>query len=135
MPYPRPVRIVGVILLWTVTILMAFNLGEHGLDKFQNAEGWQYWFAEVWRYPTWFRAFIGTAELGGAILLLWPRTASYAALGLIVIMLGAFWTVTTKQSDLSSFDPVFNALLLGIVVMGRWKHRWGGSASANVGSA
>ena len=78
---------------------------------------------DVWGYPAWFRTFIGVAEIGGGLLLVLPRTAPYAAAALITIMLGAFWTVTTKQSDLSWFDPLFGIFLYSIVLAARWPLR------------
>lgn len=120
----RWARIAGQVALWLVTLLIALTMFDAGVGKFKNATGWQHWFVEVWGYPGWFRVFIGVGEIVGAVLLLWPRLASYAASGLIVIMLGAFVTVTTMPTDLSWFDPLFNATLLGIVLAGRWSARY-----------
>jgi uncharacterized membrane protein YphA (DoxX/SURF4 family) len=117
------VKLAGLILLWLVSALTALQMLDAGWGKFESAEGWQHWMVEVWGYPSWFRTFIGLAEMAGGALLLWPRTASWAATGLIVIMLGAFWTVTTKPSDLSSLDPVINIALLLIVCVGWWPRR------------
>jgi len=116
-------KFAGLTLLWLVSALTALQMLDAGWGKFESAEGWQHWMVEVWGYPSWFRTFIGLAEMAGGALVLWPRTASWAAAGLIVIMLGAFWTVTTKPSDLSSLDPVINIVLLLIVCVGWWSRR------------
>ena len=120
----RFVGVAGRAALWLVTALAALVMFNAGLDKFTSAQGWQHWFTEVWGYPVWLRALVGVAESAGALLLLWPRTASYSAGALIVIMLGAFWTVTTKPSDLSAFDPALNTALLTLVLAGWWSRRY-----------
>jgi len=119
----RVMRVAGRIGLWLATALATVTLFNAGLGKFASAPGWQHWFVDVWGYPTWFRVLIGLAEAGGALLLLWPRLASYSAAGLIIIMAGAFWTVTTQPTDLSAVDPVVNAALLAIVAFGWWPRR------------
>ncbi len=64
-----------------------------------------------------FRLFIGSAELSGAIGLWIPRLAFWAALGLIVIMLGAIYTHVTHGEAM--FAPLVAALLLGFVAWAR----------------
>ena len=120
----RPLRVVGQTMLWLLTALVAMGLWDAGLGKFTSAAGWQHWFVEVWHYPTWFRSVIGVGEAGGAVLLILPATASYAGVLLTVIMLGAFWTVTTKEADLSAVDPMATAIVLLIVVAARWPRRY-----------
>ncbi len=120
----RAFRIVGQTVLWLLTALVAMGLWDAGLGKFTSAAGWQHWFVEIWGYPTWFRSVIGVGEASGAVLLLPPATASYAAALLTVIMLGAFWTVTTKEADLSAVDPMVTAIVLLIVFAARWPRRY-----------
>lgn len=115
-------RLAWLTFLWLVTVLTTISLGDKGLDKFTHAEGWQHWFVR-WGYPAWFASVIGVAEAAGALLLLIPSLASYAAGLLIVIMAGAFYTVTTNETDLSAVDPVVFAVLLLIVLLGRWRSR------------
>ncbi len=45
-------------------------------------------FAKV-GFGQWFRVLTGTLEVGGAIALLVPRTAAFAAAGLAIVMVGA----------------------------------------------
>lgn len=119
----RIARVVGLILLWMVTLLATAVMGKAGFGKFESTEGWQYWF-QRWGYAPWFVYVIGVAELGGALLLLIPRMASYAAALLIAVMIGAFITVSTNQTDLSAVDPVINSVILAVVLAGRWTSRW-----------
>lgn len=123
MTWPRLTRTAAQAALWLVTILIGLSMFDAGIGKFQDAAGWQHWFVEVWGYPVWFRALIGGVEMAGAVLLLWPRVASYAAGGLIIVMIGALVTVTTKPTDLSWVDPLLNSVLLMIVLAGRWSVR------------
>lgn len=116
-------KLAALTLLWLVSALIALQMLDAGWGKFESAEGWHHWMVEVWGYPDWLQTFIGLAEMAGGALLLWPRSATWAAAGLIVIMLGAFWTVTTKPADLSSIDPVINIILLLIVGVGWWPRR------------
>lgn len=120
----RVLGIGGQAGLWLLTAFVAMGLWDAGLGKFTSAAGWQHWFVEVWGYPTWFRSVIGVSEASGAVLLIVPATASYAAALLSVIMLGAFWTVTTKETDLSAVDPMVTAIVLLIVLAARWPRRY-----------
>jgi len=111
-------RILGLSLLWLVSAAAALTLGNAGYGKFADAAGWTHWF-ETWGFATWFVTVIGVVELGGAILLLVPSAAPYAAGLLIAVMIGALYTVSTKASDLSQIDPIINIVLLGSVLAGR----------------
>ena len=64
-----------------------------------------------------FRMFIGAAEISGAIGLWIPRLAFWAALGLIVIMLGAIYTHITNAE--APFPPLVAAVLLAFVAWAR----------------
>ncbi len=127
-------RIVGAAMLWIVSILEFLSMGVAGLSKFQG-EQWQNMFVG-WGYTWWFALVIGGAEMLGALLLLVPRFASYAASMLIVIMLGAIWTVVspTNETQLGPGIPAINIAVLSIILYARWRRRWrpggGGSAAA-----
>lgn len=109
-------------LLWLVTLLAASTLLNAGLSKFASHAGWVHWFVR-WGYPAWFVTVIGLIEAGGAVLLVFPAIASYAAASLIVVMVAAFYTVLTNETDLSWFDPLFNTALLVLLLVGRWPRR------------
>ncbi len=85
---------------------------------------WIGYFAEF-GYPAWFSYAIGALEIAGVALLLIPRIAPYAALGLVVIMLGALQAVTTHETALGADGPIVHLVLLGIILAGRWRGRWG----------
>ena len=97
---------------------------EHaGLGKFQNLDGWLYWFARF-GYPPQMSLVVGALELVGAGLLLIPRLAPYAAMMLAVIMFGALEAVLTTETDLGWFDPALHLVFLAIIGTVHWKRRW-----------
>lgn len=109
--------------LWLLTVLEWLGMGAAGLSKF-SGDGWQRMF-EGWGYSAWFALFIGAAELGLATLLLIPRLTSYAAVGLIVIMVGAIFTVLTNETELGPGIPTIHILVLTLLAWARWPRRWG----------
>jgi len=107
--------------LW-VLIVFEMQIGLTGVGKLGSGQ-WQAWF-EGWGYAPWFVVSIGVAEIGGAVMLLVKKLASYAAMLLIAIMVGALWTVTTKESQLGPDGPIIHLVGLSLLLWGRWKHRW-----------
>ena len=93
-------RRAATVLVWLVTIWETLTMGLSGAAKFMG-DTWQLMFA-TWGYPVWFTSVVGVLEIGGALLLLVPRAAPYAAAGLIVVMVGALVTELV-QSQLGVF--------------------------------
>jgi len=116
------VRKAGRIGLWILILLEVLGMGAAGLSKFQG-DGWQLLF-ESWGYAGWFALVIGALELSCALLLAVPRVASYAASVLIVIMLGAIWTVSTNDTELGQGIPLIHVVVLSIILQARWQSRW-----------
>ncbi len=117
-------RTVGAAMLWILTILELLGIGVAGLSKFQG-EVWQNMFVG-WGYTAWFALVIGGAEMLGGLLLVVPRFASYAASMLIVIMLGAIWTVVspTNETGLGPGIPTIHIAVLSIILYARRGRRW-----------
>jgi len=65
-------KMAGKILLWLITLFLAFIFIRQGLNKFPEHGGWARAFA-AWHFPIWFRYVIGVVELAAGILILWPR--------------------------------------------------------------
>ena len=107
--------------VWAL-IVFELQIGLTGVAKFGDGP-WRAWF-EGWGYPPWFLLAIGIAELGGAVTLIMKKFASYAAMLLIGIMMGALWTVTIKESQLGPDGPIIHIVILSLILWGRWKHRW-----------
>ena len=77
-------RIVGLVLLWIITVLLALQFAAAGASKFSSQGGWVQMFTH-WGFPGWFRVAIGVAEVAAAVLLLVPRTARYGAVVVVVM--------------------------------------------------
>lgn len=109
------------LTLWAVTCLVAAMFLLSGVPKLFDP-GWVDRFAR-WGYAEWFVYLIAVLEILGAIGLLVPKTAAYAALGLIIIMLGAMYThLTHDQSNRIIWNLVY-ILLLGFIAIRRWQQR------------
>jgi len=117
------VRWVARIGFWLILILEVLAMGSAGLSKFENVDGWLYWFARF-GYPPRMALLIGAVEFAGAGLLLLPRFAVYAALVLGIVMVGALEAVLTTPTDLSWFDPILHMAFLAIIAADQWKRRW-----------
>ena len=122
-------RRIGIALLWIATVLEALGMGLAGFSKFGNMEAWMGMF-ERWGYPAWFSLVVGGSEMAGAVLLLVPRLASWAAIFLGVVMLGALATVIVNDSSLGVAAPIGNMVGLAIVGTWRWNRRWRPGADA-----
>jgi putative oxidoreductase len=99
------------IALWAIQILLAaFLLIASAAPKFAGQRDAVESFAEI-GWGQWFRYVTGAVEATGAIGLLIPRLAGWAALGLICLMIGAVLT------QVLVLDPAFALLpaVLGVV--------------------
>lgn len=85
------VRIALEVLLWAVSLLLITVFVRAGWAKFDESSGWARAFL-TWGYPIWFRLLIGVLELAASLLLVWPRTAAYGAMIILVVMLGGMRT-------------------------------------------
>jgi uncharacterized membrane protein YphA (DoxX/SURF4 family) len=114
--------------LWIVQGLLAALFGVAGIMKIfmtKNAQKMWGWAADR---PVGFVRFVGTADILGAIGILFPEITGIlplltpvAAIGLIVIQLLAIFTVHIPRKELNALP--FNVLLLAMAVfaaVGRW---------------
>ena len=69
-----------------------------------------------WGYPDRFYLIIGILELSGAILLLVPKVSKYAAIGLIIIMIGAFITHLLHDPIQEILRPLIFTFFLGAIL-------------------
>ena len=108
------------VVTWILTaflILMFFNAG---IRKFNPDGLWALMFRNF-GFPVWFLFLIGALEVGGAVLLIWPRTTFYGALSLATIMVGAIITMRAHPRNLP--QPIVALLLCSVVAALRWKKR------------
>lgn len=104
------------IIAWILQVLLAVMFIKAGFGKLSGLEGTMKMFSGM-GMPGWFGGFIGAAELLGGIGLLIPRTVRLAALGLIVIMVGAVFMHATKIPGGISGGGFAIGLLVALVVV------------------
>ncbi|HVI00392.1 MAG TPA: DoxX family protein [Enhygromyxa sp.] len=111
------------LALWIISGLLAFLFIVSGGAKFVGMMHEQF---QAWGYTRDFAVMIGIMEMLGAVGLLFKRTAGWAALGLMVIMLGAAWTHATRQEYVALTTPIAVFAALAFVAWGRgltWRTR------------
>ena len=104
---------VKTAVLWTATALLAALFALAGFMKLVSADAATQ-FAAV-GYPYWFCILIGAIEVVGAVALLVPRTAFYAAVGLGVVMVGAVFTVLLHAQAAQAVVPFVVLVVLAAV--------------------
>ena len=77
----------ALVLVWIVTILLAFIFLNAGRGKF--ADGFWTLLFQRWGLPHWFQLTIGVEEVIAAALLVWPKTARLGAVLVAATMVGA----------------------------------------------
>lgn len=105
---------------WILTLLLAVLMAGPGSQKFTGTT-WQRMFRE-WGYPEGFYLVIGAVEVIGGIALLIPRVASYSAIMLSIVMVGAAATHVIAADRNPTGELVF-ASLLGVIAWIRWRDR------------
>ena len=109
------------VALWATSVLLAFFFVAMGLPKILGMGGWAGRF-DAWGYPAWFVVLAGVGEIGGAIMLLIPPSATSGAAGLSVIMLGAVATHLFYGENARVVAPL---LLLALLTLLAWARRPG----------
>jgi putative oxidoreductase len=105
------------IIAWILQALLAAMFIYSGGHKLMDLAGTTQMF-ESMGMPGWFAGLIGGAELLGGIGLLVPRTVRLAAMGLIIIMIGAVFMHATKiPGGLAKGVPAMVCLLLLVAVL------------------
>jgi len=105
------------IILWTAIALLALQFTAAGLGKFTG--DWNAKFIQ-WGYPLFFVYAVGVVEIGGMIGLFIGKVRKWAALLLIVTMLGA--AVTHLMND--EFPKlIHNGVLIGLLYLVYWLDR------------
>lgn len=113
---------VKTVISWIIQILLAafYILAAFGklISKPQVIAMFRHW-----GFPDKFYLVIGVLELSGAIGLLIPQMAGYAAAGLIVLMIGAGATHLINGEGLQVLRPLIFIVFLTVVVI--LKRPWG----------
>ena len=105
---------------WLLTIALAILMAGPGSEKF-TSNTWERMFRR-WGYPEHFYLVIGAIEVLGGLLLLVPKTASYSAIVLAIVMIGASATQILRGGRNGVGEMVFASLLVLLAII-RWKDR------------
>jgi putative oxidoreductase len=105
---------------WILTLLLALLMAGPGSQKFTSPV-WERMF-RTWGYPDGFYLVIGAVEVIGGIALLIPRVASYSAVMLAVVMIGAAATQILRGGRNGVGEIVFASLLCVLAAI-RWRDR------------
>ena len=103
------------VISWIVQVLLAalyvLTSSAKLIGRPQTIERFRHW-----GFPEKFYFVIGVLELLGAIGLLIPRLAGYAAIGLILLMIGAAATHLVNGEGLQVLRPLIFIVFLAFVV-------------------
>ena len=105
-------------VLWSLSGLVALTFFAAGAGKVGAVKPSPENFARWGLSPTIMRA-VGVAEILGAIGLLIPRAAPFAAVGLCLLMLGALRTGVVHKEPLHIALPAVLVALLALVLYAR----------------
>ncbi|WP_306640558.1 DoxX family protein [Sanyastnella coralliicola] len=104
------------IVVIIITILLAAWMILAGVGKLmQPEEVLQMW--DKWGYPAAFMMFIGVAEIAGSIGLFIPKFRKLAALGLIIIMIGAVVTHGINDEYSNLMGPIIAIFMLVLTIV------------------
>jgi putative oxidoreductase len=117
---------------WVLTLLLAVVMVGPGSSKF-TGRTWERMFRQ-WGYPDGFYLVIGAIEVIGGVALLVPRLASYSAILLSLVMVGAAATQILRGGRNGVGEIVF-AVLLALIAVIRWRDRWRPKAPMTIAAA
>lgn len=109
-----------LVLAWIVGLYLAQMYVKMGWVKFDPQGFWTASF-ERWGYPVWLRLAVGGIEVAGGVLILLPWTATWGALSLAAVMIGAW---ITRFGDGRMVDVAWISLYL--VVLAWLAFEWWG---------
>jgi putative oxidoreductase len=109
----RILKITATVLLWALQILLGAGFIAIGIRKFQDPS-WVRMFAR-WGYPDGFYMVIGALELAAGMLLFIPRVASYGALLIAAIMVGAAATHAIHGETARIAPPLVFLVLVSVI--------------------
>jgi putative oxidoreductase len=103
-----------VIATWVLSGLVAAMMLTAGVPKLMGQEKAVQGFAAM-GFPSWFVYLIGVMEVGGAILLLIPKTAVFGVVILGVTMIGAVGTMLKMGNIPGALVPFAFLVAIGII--------------------
>jgi putative oxidoreductase len=108
---------------WGITLLLALFFLYVGWKKLTGNEVTAQHFRE-WGYASWLLGFVGCLEVTGALLLLFPATATSGAVLLSLIMVGASYTLLSHEIWKTLTITGICLVLLLCTGYLRWSQSW-----------
>jgi putative oxidoreductase len=109
---------IGRAFTWGLSIVLGLFFVVVGASKV-TSPGWAERFVD-WGYPRWFRLVVAVVELGAGLALLVPSVRRFAALVLIVVMVGATAThVLHGEGPRAVVTLALTALMAALWTMSR----------------
>jgi len=109
--------------VWSLTVFLTLFFLSVGYKKLTGNQITAGHFRE-WGYAQWLLIFIGSLEIIGAILLLFPATTTSAALLLALIMVGASYTLLSHEVWRTLTITTTCLVLLLFLGYLRWNQSW-----------
>ena len=111
------------ILTWALTALLAVFFAFVSYRKFSGNEVTASHFRD-WGYGHWLLITVACLELTGALLLLFPATATIGAVLLSIVMIGASYTLLSHDVWKTSAITITSLVLLLLLGYLRWNSSW-----------
>ena len=109
-------------LVWLFTILLSLGIGYSGVAKILDMEAWGRRF-EIFGVSSDLLHFTAVFEILGALLLLYPVTASYGGCIILVIMSVAVWSHLNSGVGDPSTAAIYALVALALALI-RWPTAW-----------
>ena len=107
------------VLIWLISLSLAWVFIQYGWSKFDPEGFWSRAFTK-WGYGLYFMHFIGILEVGGAIAILIPRTASYGGFTLALVMLGALATRLIHGTSMEDVIGILGFMITALLIAFYW---------------
>jgi uncharacterized membrane protein YphA (DoxX/SURF4 family) len=114
----RRMDIIREVLLWIITVFLAYVFLRQGFAKFSDTSGWARAF-RAWHYPDWFRILIGVIEVLAVLILFIRRIAAVGAVMIVIVMLGGMATHIWWGQPRYVTSEILPLVLATLVALGR----------------
>ena len=114
----RRMGIIREVLLWIITVFLAYVFLRQGFAKFSDTSGWARAF-RAWHYPDWFRILIGVIEVLAVLILFIRRIAAVGAVMIVIVMLGGMATHIWWGQPRYVTSEILPLVLATLVALGR----------------
>ena len=111
-------------LVWALCLLVGAAFVAAGANKLGDPATAGEAFAHI-GLPAWLAVFIGACEVAGGIGLWIPRLSTWAASGLVIIMIGAAWSHLANDPFADALPALVLGVLCALIARARWPQALG----------